>query len=100
MKLLVTGGAGFIGANFVNYWIQRHPEDTVKVVDNLTYAGDLRRIAFAQKSGRMEFVHSDIQDLDAMRGALKGVDTVVHFAAETHVDRSLAGFESEKLFMR
>jgi dTDP-glucose 4,6-dehydratase len=100
MNLLVTGGAGFIGANFVNFWINRHPEDTVKVVDILTYAGDRRRIIESEKTGRVLFLQADIQDFAAMRSAMDGVDTVVHFAAESHVDRSLAGLEAEKLFLR
>jgi dTDP-glucose 4,6-dehydratase len=100
MNLLVTGGAGFIGANFVNFWLGRHAGDSITVVDKLTYAGDRRRLAVSEKTGRMTFVNSDIQDIDAMRSAMKGIDVVVHFAAETHVDRSLAGFDAEKLFMR
>jgi dTDP-glucose 4,6-dehydratase len=100
MNLLVTGGAGFIGANFVNYWTKRHGGDTIKVVDILTYAGDRRRLLESEKTGRMVFLQADIQDCDAMRAAMAGVDTVVHFAAETHVDRSLAGLAAEKLFLR
>jgi dTDP-glucose 4,6-dehydratase len=100
MNLLVTGGAGFIGANFVNFWLKRHGGDNVKVVDILTYAGDRRRLLESEKTGRMVFLQADIQDFDAMRAAMAGIDTVVHFAAETHVDRSLAGLAAEKLFLR
>ena len=100
MNLLVTGGAGFIGGNFVNFWLKRHNIDNITVVDLLTYAGDRRRLSESEKTGRLKFLHSDIQDVEAMRAAMIGVDTVVHFAAETHVDRSLAGFEAEKLFFR
>jgi dTDP-glucose 4,6-dehydratase len=100
MKLFVTGGAGFIGANFVNYWLSRHASDEITVVDKLTYAGDVRRLDDSRKTGRLEFLQADIQDQDAMRSAMKGIDVVVHFAAETHVDRSLAGLEAEKLFLR
>jgi dTDP-glucose 4,6-dehydratase len=100
MKLLVTGGAGFIGANFVNYWLSRHERDEITVIDKLTYAGDVRRLDKSKRTGNMTFVRADIQDMDAMRTSMKGVDVVVHFAAETHVDRSLAGFEAEKLFLR
>jgi dTDP-glucose 4,6-dehydratase len=100
MKLVVTGGAGFIGANFVNYWIAGHQGDTVAVVDKLTYAGDIRRLERSQKTGRLLFVQADIQDGEKMRSVMQGADVVVHFAAETHVDRSLGGLEAEKLFLR
>ena len=100
MKLIVTGGAGFIGANFVNYWLAAHAGDTVIVVDKLTYAGDVRRLDKSRQTGRLTFVQADIQDKDRMRSVMEGADVVVHFAAETHVDRSLAGLEAEKLFLR
>jgi dTDP-glucose 4,6-dehydratase len=100
MKLIVTGGAGFIGANFVNYWLARHTDDTVEVIDKLTYAGDVRRLDASRQTGRLIFKQADIQDFEAMRSVMNGVDVVVHFAAETHVDRSLAGLEAEKLFLR
>jgi dTDP-glucose 4,6-dehydratase len=100
MKIIVTGGAGFIGANFVNYWLARHQDDTVAVVDKLTYAGDVRRLDKSRKTGRLLFVQADIQDEERMRSIMQGADKVVHFAAETHVDRSLAGLEAEKLFFR
>jgi dTDP-glucose 4,6-dehydratase len=100
MKIIVTGGAGFIGANFVNYWLARHREDTVAVVDKLTYAGDARRLEQSQGTGRLLFIQADIQDEVKMRAVMRGAEVVVHFAAETHVDRSLAGLEAEKLFLR
>ena len=100
MKLLVTGGAGFIGANFVNYWLRKHADDRVVVVDALTYAGNMDRLAPCQKDTRFEFIRADIQDYPTMKKAMQGIDGVVHFAAETHVDRSLAGLEAEKLFLR
>jgi dTDP-glucose 4,6-dehydratase len=100
MKLLVTGGAGFIGANFVNFWLARHARDEITVVDKLTYAGDAHRLDESRKTGRLTFVQVDIQDFGAMRSAMEGADIVVHFAAETHVDRSLAGLEAERLFLR
>jgi dTDP-glucose 4,6-dehydratase len=99
-RMLVTGGAGFIGANFVVYWMARHPEDEVIVVDALTYAGDRTRLAAVADTPRFTFVQADIQDHDAMRQVMRGVDIVAHFAAETHVDRSLAGLEAEKRFLR
>jgi len=100
MRLLVTGGAGFIGANFVNYWLRRHAGDQVVVVDKLTYAGNMDRLSACANDPRFEFVSADIQDYAAMKKVMQGIDGVVHFAAETHVDRSLAGLEAEKLFLR
>ncbi|KKU83727.1 dTDP-glucose 4,6-dehydratase [Candidatus Gottesmanbacteria bacterium RIFCSPLOWO2_01_FULL_49_10] len=89
MKLLVTGGAGFIGSNFILYWMKNYPEDEIVNVDKLTYAGNLDNLKSATPSPRYKFIHSDICDAVALREALVGVDTVVHFAAETHVDRSI-----------
>jgi dTDP-glucose 4,6-dehydratase len=100
MRLLVTGGAGFIGANFVNYWLKKHSEDYITVVDSLTYASDLKRLKVSFGCGRLVLLPLDIRNYKAMLDAMKDIDVVVHFAAETHVDRSLAGFEAEKLFMR
>jgi len=100
MRIAVTGGAGFIGANFVNYWMNRHPGDTVVVIDSLTYAANLDRLLQVSALPNYSFVKGDIQDFALMKSALNGIDTVVHFAAETHVDRSLAGLEAEKHFFR
>jgi dTDP-glucose 4,6-dehydratase len=90
-KLLVTGGAGFIGGNFVHYWLARHPDDSVVVLDALTYAGNLATLAGLEQTGRMTFVHGDITDRELVRGMLADhdVQTIVHFAAESHVDRSI-----------
>lgn len=88
MKLLITGGAGFIGANFVHYTVQHHPEYDVTVVDDLTYAGDRGRLAAIED--KIHFIKADICDYDRMTELLKGVEVVVHFAAHTHVDRSIA----------
>jgi len=90
-KLLVTGGAGFIGGNFVHYWLREHPDDRLVVLDALTYAGNLGTIAGTESSGRMRFVHGDITDaaLVARLLAEETIDTIVHFAAESHVDRSI-----------
>jgi dTDP-glucose 4,6-dehydratase len=89
-KLLVTGGAGFIGANFVHYWTRRYPQDEITVVDALTYAGNRASLAGIDS---IYFVEADIRDHDRMVSVLheRDVDTVVHFAAESHVDRSIHG---------
>lgn len=91
--LLVTGGAGFIGANFVHYWLKSHPSDRVIVVDALTYAGNLANLEAVQESPRLRFVHGNILDQRLIETLLReeGVDTLVHFAAESHVDRSITG---------
>ena len=90
MRLLVTGGAGFIGTNFVRYWLARHPEDTVVNLDALTYAGNPENVR-GLDADRHLFIHGNICDADAVRKAMDGCDMVVHFAAETHVDRSIDG---------
>jgi len=91
--LLVTGGAGFIGANFVYYWCQRYPEDRVVVYDALTYAGNRSSLSTLEEQGRIVFVEGDICDGARVRKALAEheIDTLVHFAAESHVDRSITG---------
>jgi dTDP-glucose 4,6-dehydratase len=91
MKLLVTGGAGFIGSNFILYWVKNHPEDQIVNFDKLTYAGNLENLKEVEKNPNYTFVHGDICDADVVDKAMQGVDTVVHFAAETHVDRSITG---------
>jgi dTDP-glucose 4,6-dehydratase len=92
-RLLITGGAGFIGANFVHYWCARHPDDRIVVLDLLTYAGNRASLAPLETEGRYRFVQADIVDTEAVRELLReeDVDTVVHFAAESHVDRSIHG---------
>jgi len=85
VKLLVTGGAGFIGTNFVRYWVDRYPEDEIAVLDKLTYAGHLENL----KGLKIDFIKGDICDRKVVARAMAGVDVVVHFAAETHVDRSI-----------
>lgn len=89
MKLLVTGGAGFIGSNFILYWIKHHPGDFVINVDKLTYAGNLENLQDVQTNPHYSFIHADITDGTSVDRAMEGVDTVVHFAAESHVDRSI-----------
>ncbi|WP_280508447.1 dTDP-glucose 4,6-dehydratase [Nocardia flavorosea] len=87
MRLLVTGGAGFIGANFVQQTVTERPEVTVTVLDALTYAGN--RSSLDPVADRIDFVHGDIADLDLVDELVSGVDAVVHFAAESHNDNSL-----------
>lgn len=89
-ELLVTGGAGFIGANFVRYWRNAHPQDGITVLDILTYAGNLASLEGVRDAA---FVHGDIRDYDLVKRLLeeRAIDTLVHFAAESHVDRSIHG---------
>lgn len=89
MTLLVTGGAGFIGSNFVHYWLRQHPDDQVIVFDALTYAGNLANLAEVESNPNYRFVQGDIRDKAAVDAVMAQVNTVVHFAAETHVDRSI-----------
>lgn len=89
MKLMVTGGAGFIGSNFILYWLSQHRDDSIVNFDALTYAGNLENLSGVEKDPRYTFVRGDIRDRNAVIGAMKGVDAVVHFAAESHVDRSI-----------
>lgn len=89
MKLLVTGGAGFIGSNFILYWIKNHPEDHIVNFDKLTYAGNLENLTSIENNPNYSFVQGDICDPETVNNVMKGVDTVVHFAAESHVDRSI-----------
>jgi dTDP-glucose 4,6-dehydratase len=89
MKVLITGGAGFIGSNFVRYFLTEHPDDSVVVLDKLTYAGRIESLQDLMTYERMEFLQGDISDAVAVRGALEGCDAIVNFAAESHVDRSI-----------
>jgi dTDP-glucose 4,6-dehydratase len=90
MRILVTGGAGFIGSEFVRRTLLTgHPEDEVVVLDRLTYAGNLANLQQVWDLPRFRFVKGDIADREAANTALQGVDAVVNFAAETHVDRSI-----------
>ncbi len=89
MKLLVTGGAGFIGSNFILYLLNKDTGYHVVNLDALTYAGNLENLAAVEKDPRYTFIRGDIADGKSVREAMRGVDGVVNFAAETHVDRSI-----------
>lgn len=90
MKLLITGGAGFIGSNFVIYMLNKYPEYKIVNVDALTYAGNLENLSEVQHNPNYRFVKADIADAQAMEQLFsEGVDVVVNFAAESHVDRSI-----------
>jgi dTDP-glucose 4,6-dehydratase len=93
LRLLVTGGAGFIGANFVQHWLASHTDTSVVVLDALTYAGNLASLAPVLDDPRLTFVHGDIATAGLAAGLLRDhqLDTIVHFAAESHVDRSIHG---------
>jgi dTDP-glucose 4,6-dehydratase len=92
-NLLVTGGAGFIGANYVLYWLENNPQDKVVVLDALTYAGNRASLGSVEDNPNFVFVHGDICDTPLVETILKEhkIDTLVHFAAESHVDRSITG---------
>lgn len=89
MKLLVTGGAGFIGSNFVRYILKTYPEYEVVILDALTYAGNLENLKEVEDSPRHRFVKGDITDATVVDELVSECDVVVHFAAESHVDRSI-----------
>jgi dTDP-glucose 4,6-dehydratase len=92
-RLLVTGGAGFIGANFVHYWLAAHPGERLVVLDALTYAGHREYLQAVEQRAEFRFVHGDICDTALVESLLREeqLDTIVHFAAESHVDRSIEG---------
>lgn len=94
MKLLVTGGAGFIGSNFILYWLAEHPNDEIVNLDVLTYAGNLENLTAVEKQPSYQFIKGDITDPKVVDEAMSDVDMVVHFAAESHVDRSILGPEA------
>ena len=89
MRILVTGGAGFIGSEFVRQTLARYATDEITVLDKLTYAGNLANLEPVSSDRRFRFLRGDIADRSAVEQALEGADTVVNFAAETHVDRSI-----------
>lgn len=89
MKLFVTGGAGFIGSNFILYWMKKYPMDQIINFDKLTYAGNLGNLKEVESNPNYTFIHGDICDKELVYKSLPGVDMIVHFAAESHVDRSI-----------
>lgn len=91
MKLLVTGGAGFIGSNFIRFWLKNHKDDQVLNLDKLTYAGHLESTKDFEANSNYTFIKGDICDRGIVEKAMEGIDVVVHFAAESHVDRSITG---------
>jgi dTDP-glucose 4,6-dehydratase len=86
VSLLVAGGAGFIGSNFVRHWAARNPGESIRVLDKLTYAGRPENL---EGLAGVELIEADISDREAVRAAIEGCDAVVNFAAESHVDRSI-----------
>lgn len=92
-RILVTGGAGFIGTNFVHYWLQQYPDSRVVVLDSLTYAGTRSNLAKLDDHLGFRFVHDTILNQERVEALLREeeIDTIVHFAAESHVDRSIYG---------
>lgn len=89
MRLLVTGGAGFIGSNFILYWLKKYPRDKIINLDKLTYAGNLENLRQVEKNPNYQFIKGDICDRSLVDQLVKQVDIIVHFAAESHVDRSI-----------
>ncbi|MEI6597170.1 MAG: dTDP-glucose 4,6-dehydratase [bacterium] len=89
MKILVTGGAGFIGSNFIRYWLNKYPDDSITNLDILTYAGNLENLRQVEKNKNYKFIKGDICDADLVNKIVAGINLIVHFAAESHVDRSI-----------
>lgn len=89
MRILITGGAGSIGSNFVHYWLAKYPQDSLTILDKLTYSG--HQASLSDVISEIKFIQGDICDADVVDKAMSGQDIVIHFAAETHVDRSIMG---------
>ena len=98
MKILVTGGLGFIGSNFVRYWLKKHPKDKIINLDKVTYAANFNSTVDIESNLNYDFVRGDICDAKLVDDIMKeGIDYIVHFAAESHVDRSI---DDPSLFIR
>ncbi len=93
MKLLITGGAGFIGSNFIHYWLKKYSDDKIVNLDALTYAGNLDNLKDLGNNPNYKFIKGDICDVKLVNELVKDIDIIVNFAAETHVDRSIANSE-------
>lgn len=89
MKILVTGGAGFIGSNFIRFMLERHPDYEIVNLDKLTYSGNPKNLEDIESDPRYKFIRGDVKDPDIVKDAIKGCDAVINFAAESHVDRSI-----------
>jgi dTDP-glucose 4,6-dehydratase len=93
MHLLITGGCGFIGSNFIKYWLSKYPKDNIVNLDKLTYAGNLENLKDIENNLNYQFIKGDICDKELVNKITKDIDLIVHFAAESHVDRSIEGPE-------
>lgn len=93
MKILVTGGAGFIGSYFIKYWLSKYPQDSITNLDKLTYAGNLENLKEIENNPNYKFIQGDICDKELVMEITKGMELIVHFAAESHVDNSIEGPE-------
>lgn len=97
MKLLVTGGSGFIGSNFIKFWFANHPDDSIVNLDKMTYAANPRNLTEFEGKSNYKFVKGDILDQNLVDELVSQVDAIIHFAAESHVDRSI---DDPSLFVR
>lgn len=88
MRILVTGGAGFIGSNFIRYWLNKHPNDEITNLDKLSYAGNLENLRTVENESRYSFFQGDVMDVNLVERLLKNAEGLIHFAAESHVTRS------------
>ena len=90
-SLLITGGAGFIGSNFIHYWIKKYPKDKIYVLDSLTYASNIKSIKKFIDSGEINFIKGNINDFDLVLKTFRDnqISLLINFAAESHVDRSI-----------